>query len=313
MFEDFRLFPPSASAVSGEVDALYFFLVAVSLVFGTGIALALTVFAVRFRRRAGRRAEQIEGSTKLEILWSVVPLVIAMVMFGWGTKVYVDIVSPPPEGMQLYVTGKQWMWKIQHPTGQREINALHVPVGENVLLTMTSEDVIHDFYVPAFRMKMDVLPGRYSTAWFRATKTGRFHLFCAEYCGTKHSEMIGEVVVMEPLEYERWLTGQPFGVTPEQAGLELFGALRCDTCHGERAGARGPALKGLYGRDVRLGDGSTVLFDADYVRESILEPNAKLTAGYQPLMPTYAGQVSEEQVLQLVAYLKSLAETEGSR
>jgi cytochrome c oxidase subunit 2 len=209
--------------------------------------------------------------------------------------------------MQFEVTAKQWMWKIQHPTGQREINDLHIPVGVPISLRMISEDVIHSFYVPAFRVKRDVLPGRYSTEWFEATKPGEYHLFCAEYCGTKHSAMIGHVYAMEPLDYQRWLAGASANESPRDAGEKLFASLRCDTCHNATSGARGPQLAGLWGSDVPLQGGGSVKFDADYVRESLLAPNAKIVAGFQPLMPTQAGQISEEQILALIAYLETLA------
>jgi len=213
----------------------------------------------------------------------------------------------PGEAMEFLATGKQWMWKIQHPTGQREINALHVPAGETVVLTLTSEDVIHSFYVPAFRVKRDVVPGLYSRVWFRADRTGTFHLLCAEYCGTKHSQMIGSVVVLEPEEYERWLSGVPAGASPVEEGALLFESLRCASCHSPASGRRGPDLAGRYGGQAALADGRSVAFDAEYVRESLLDPARKVAAGYEPLMPTYAGQVNEAQVLQLIAFIKTLA------
>ena len=311
MQQDLPLFPESASTISDRIDALYFFLVGTSLFFATLVTVLVVVFAVRYRRsRKGALATHIEGSLPLELFWSGVPLVIAMVIFGWGAKLYFDTSRPPAGAVEITVTGKQWMWKMQHPEGPREINDLHVPVGQPVRLTMTSEDVIHSFYVPAFRIKRDVLPGRYSTAWFEATKVGQYHLFCAEYCGTKHSKMIGTIYVMDPVDYERWLAGAPAGQTPREAGEQLFSALRCDSCHNTEPGARGPWLGQVFGHDVPLGDGRVVLADEAYVRESILEPNAKVVAGYKSpsIMPTYKGQVSEEQVLQLIAYIRSLSE-----
>ena len=305
MFENFSLFPRSASTVSGQVDALYLFLVAVSAFFVALIVTALVIFSIRYRKRAGQPAEQIEGSLTLEIFWTAVPLALALVMFGWGAKVYFEVMAPPSEGMQFNVTGKQWMWKIQHPTGHREINTLHVPVGEPVILTMISEDVIHDFYVPAFRVKADVVPGRYSQIWFEATEVGEYHLFCAEYCGTKHSEMIGKVVAMDPADYQQWLTGQPAGVDPVVAGATLYENLRCNTCHEEGPGQKGPLLE-RFGETVLTEAGEAVLFDEGYVRESILEPNARLSAGFTAQMPSYAGQVTEEQIVQLIAFIKTL-------
>jgi cytochrome c oxidase subunit 2 len=208
--------------------------------------------------------------------------------------------------MQLWVVGKQWMWKIQHPEGRREINELHVPLNQPVRLTMTSEDVIHSFYIPAFRVKMDVIPGRYTSLWFQATQPGEYHLFCAEYCGTKHSGMIGKVTVMEAADYERWLSGKPSNETMEQAGERLFVQNNCNTCHHSRADARGPLLDNVFGKPVQLETGGTVLADEAYVRESILNPAAKVVKGYRPVMPTYQGQISEESVMQLLAYIKSL-------
>jgi cytochrome c oxidase subunit 2 len=252
----------------------------------------------------------------LEIAWTAVPLAIALLSFAWGAKVFVHMRTPPQEGMQFLGTGKQWMWKLQHPTGQREINSLHVPVGQKIVLTLTSEDVIHDFFVPAFRVKADVLPGAYNRLWFEATQEGTFHLFCAEYCGTKHSEMIGQVIAMDPAAYEQWLAGQPAAKDPVEAGKVLFENLRCDTCHAAGSGQRGPDLANRFGTQVRLHDGQTVLFDEDYARESILEPTKRISAGYQALMPTYQGQVDELQILHLIAYVQSLtapAPQEGQR
>src|SRR6202035_1404444 len=234
---------------------------------------------------------------------------INLAMFGWGAKVYFDLYRPPANAVEYFAIGRQWMWKFQHPEGNREINQLHVPVGQAVKMTMTSEDVIHSFYVPAFRLKQDVLPGRYTTVWFRPDRPGTYHLFCAEYCGTEHSLMIGSVVVMEPTDYEAWLSGSRPGVSTVDSGAQLFQSLACVTCHAPAPGmpARAPRLEGLFGRAVKLADGRTVTADDNYIRESILSPAAKVTAGWEPIMPTFQGQVTEEQLVQLVAYVKSLA------
>jgi cytochrome c oxidase subunit 2 len=208
------------------------------------------------------------------------------------------------------VVGKQWMWKLQHPTGQRELNELHVPVNRPVRLTMTSEDVIHSFYVPAFRIKADVVPGKYTSTWFEATKTGEYHLFCAEYCGTSHAVMGGRIVVMEPAEYERWLTGGASAESLPAAGEALFARLACNTCHKSDGSGRGPSLVGKFGKTEKLASGETVAVDESYVRESILNPQAKITTGYPPIMPTFKGLVTEDQLLQLIAYIKSL-KTDG--
>jgi cytochrome c oxidase subunit 2 len=233
-----------------------------------------------------------------------------MVMFGWGAVLYVRNAQAPAGTFEIYVVGKQWMWKLQHPEGNREINELHVPIGVPIRLIMTSEDVIHSFYVPAFRIKQDVLPGRYTTMWFQPTRPGKYHLFCAEYCGNQHAGMGGWVYVMEPAEYEKWLTGGSSGESMAASGQALFERLGCNTCHRPEGSGRGPSLVGLLGRQVPLMDGRTVVADEGYVRESILNPRAKILLGFQPLMPTFQGQVSEEQLLQLLAYIKSLKQTE---
>jgi len=309
MWTDFPLFPERASTMAERVDALYFYLVGVSVFFSALIFLLILYFAIKYRRRS--EAEQpalIHGSMVLEVTWSVIPLILTMAMFSWGAVLYFQMFRPPSDALEIAVVGKQWMWKIQHPTGQREINELHVPQGRAVKLTMTSEDVIHSFYIPAFRVKMDVLPGKYTSLWFEATQIGEYHLFCAEYCGTKHSLMIGKVVVMEPAEYQNWLSGAPPGETMEAAGARLFEQYQCNTCHAPGTGTRGPSLVGVYNTRVRLTAGQTVVADEAYLRESILNPKAKTVAGFQDLMPLYQSQISEEGVLQLIAYIKSLAQ-----
>ncbi len=299
--------PEQASTAAGQVDALFLFLTAVSVFFGLLIAGLVVYFFIRYRRRSNDEIPpHIHGSTLLEITWSVIPLAIVMVVFFWSAQVFFSVHRIPAGAMEVSVVGKRWMWKLQHMTGQREINELHVPVGTPVKLTLTSEDVIHSFFVPAFRIKQDAIPGRYTTIWFQATKAGRYHLFCAEYCGTQHSGMIGSVVVLEPHEFQAWLAGGAGIQTPVAAGEKLFKDLACVTCHRGDSGARGPSLAGLFGRPVRLGDGSTVTADESYLRESIVAPAAKVVAGYQPIMPTFQGMVSEEQLMQLVAYVKSL-------
>jgi cytochrome c oxidase subunit 2 len=245
---------------------------------------------------------------KLETLWSVVPLLIAMTFFVWGAKLYFEQYRPAQNAVEIYVVGKQWMWKFQHSTGQREINELHVPVGRKVKLIMTTEDVVHDLYFPAFRIKMDVVPGKYTTQWFEATKPGRYHFFCAEYCGMNHSGMRGYIEVMEPTEYENWLSGNAGQSSPAAAGRGLYESLGCASCHGANAeGGRGPALIGLYGSKVTLSNGPMATADEGYLRESILNPQAKIVSGFGPIMPSFQGQIPEEQLLQVVAYMKSLS------
>jgi cytochrome c oxidase subunit 2 len=307
----FPLFPEQASTLAARVDALFFFLIAVSVFFIGLIFLLIFVFAVKYRRRSeNERPAPIEGNVWLEIVWSVIPFGLTMVMFVWGALIFFDIYSPPEDALEISVVGRQWMWKVQHPTGQSEINELHVPVGQPVKLMMTSEDVIHDFYLPAFRVKQDVLPGRYTRIWFEASKAGVYQLFCAEYCGTQHSGMIGRVVVLEPAEFEKWLSGGATGMSMADQGASLFKRFGCETCHRPGGTNQGPTLAGLFGKSVKLQDGTTATADEDYIRESILDPRAKIVAGYQPIMPTFKGLVSEEGLLQLIAYIKSLGGAE---
>ena len=302
------LVPESASTLSWKVDALYFYLSGVTLFFALLISTVLIFFVIRYRRRTPYEIPRpIAGSHKLETLWTIIPFVIAMTMFGWGAQVYFQQYRPPTNAIEVYVVGKQWMWKLQHATGQREINQLHVPVGRKIKLIMTSEDVIHDFFVPAFRTKMDVVPGKYTTLWFEATTPGTYHLFCAEYCGLNHSGMTGSIIVMEPREFDNWLSGNAGSGTPATQGQQLFQSLGCASCHGANGeGGRGPTLAGVFGTKTQLQTGESVPVDEGYVRESILNPQAKLVAGFGAIMPTFQGQISEDQLLQLVAFIKSL-------
>jgi cytochrome c oxidase subunit II len=306
MFNNFPLWPQQASTMAGNVDALYIFLLIVSGLMTLLIFTTLIYFAARYRQRPGVKAEQIEGSNKLEITWTVIPFFVFLAIFGWSATIYFKSRTPPRDSTEVYVVAKQWMWKIEHAEGQREINELHVPVGRDVKLIMTSQDVIHSFFVPAFRMKQDVVPGRYTVAWFRATKPGTYHLFCSQYCGTQHSGMIGDVVVMDPAQYEAWMSGGstgPLSVT----GEKIFAELGCSTCHRMDSQGRGPNLQGVFGHPVMLDDGRVVTADENYIRECILDPGARRVKGFQPIMPTFQGLVSEEQVNALVAYVKSLS------
>ena len=308
MFTNFPFFPQQASAQAAEVDAIYFFMVAVTAFFSILIAALVVFFAIRYRRRhKDEVGYAIHGSLALELLWTIIPFFIVMVMFGWGAKVFFDLFRPPAGAMEIYIVGKQWMWKAQHMDGQREINELHVPVGRPVKLIMGSEDVLHSYFIPAFRVKADVIPGRYNVLWFTATKAGTYHLFCAEYCGTKHSGMIGSVVAMEPQDFQAWLAGGPASDSPVAAGEKLFADLACDTCHRTDSQGRGPMLTNIFGTQVELQDGRTVLVDEAYLRESIVNPQAKIVAGFQPLMPTFQGLVSEENLVALIEHVKSLS------
>jgi cytochrome c oxidase subunit II len=300
------LFPEQASSFAVEVDALYFFCIAITAFFTLLIAGLVTFFAIKYRRRSEDEIPpETTESPLLEITWIVIPLGISMLIFLWGTKIFFELATPPKEALDVYVTGKQWMWKMQHIDGQREINQLHVPVNRPIRLIMTSEDVIHSYYIPAFRIKGDVLPGSYTTAWFKATKTGRYHLFCAEYCGTKHSGMIGEVIVMDAKQFEEWSNGYGDGSLATN-GQKLFQTLACNNCHSPTSLQKGPNLDALFGKPVQLEGGGTAQVDESYLRESLLEPNAKVRQGFQPQMPTYKGVISEEQILQLIAYMKTL-------
>jgi cytochrome c oxidase subunit 2 len=322
------LFPVQASTMAGSVDALFGYLMLISGFFGTLIASLIVIFAVRYRRR--RHADYtpemgtpVVGALWLEIGWTVIPFVISMTIFGWGASIYFAMAEAPADALEIFVVGRQWMWKLQHMEGRREIDELHVLVGRAVKLVMTSEDVIHSFYVPAFRVKADVLPNRYTTLWFEPTKEGTYHLFCAEYCGTQHSHMIGRIIVMSPTDYQDWLTGQagaqqvPGVARGEKLsvvaqGERLFARNGCRTCHATSAADRitattGPPLYGLYGRSVPLEKGYSVVAEEGYLRRSILDPMTDIVSGYRPMMPTYAGRLTEEDVLKLVAYIKSLA------
>ena len=291
--------------MAGNVDALFIFLIIVSGMMTLLIFCAVLYFAARYRHRKGVLAEQVEGSIPLELVWTIIPLGVFMVIFGWGAFVFFQSRTPPRDATEVYVVAKQWMWKIEHAEGQREINELHVPVGRDVKLIMTSQDVIHSFFVPEFRMKQDVLPGRYTVAWFRAIKPGRYHLFCTQYCGTQHSGMIGDVVVMEPAQYEAWMGGTNNGPL-SAAGEKIFAELGCATCHRSDTQGRGPNLIGVFGKPVQMEDGRMITADENYLRESILDPGAKVVKGFKPVMPTFQGLVSEEQLNALVAYVKSL-------
>ena len=307
MWAGIPLFPGQASTTASQVDNLYFFLLTITAFFSLLIATLVIVFAVKYRQRSPAAVgARITGSIPLELFWSIVPLGISMVIFAWGANVFFTINRPPDETLQIWAVGKRWMWKFQHIDGQREINELHVPLGRPVKITVTSEDVIHDLYFPAFRVKIDAIPGRYSTLWFNATKPGEYHLFCAEYCGTKHSGMIGRVVVMEPTAYQTWLSGGTGEMSLAARGQKLFQDHACHTCHLADGTGRGPALEGLFGSTVQLADGSTVVADDAYIRESILNPQSKLVAGYQPLMPTFQALVTEEGIMGLIEYIKSL-------
>ncbi len=286
------------------------FLLGVSVFFTLLICMLVLFYGVRYRQGAKvNRTIRAFNPLALELTWSLIPLGIMLGAFAWGADVFYQLREPPADTMDVYVVAKQWMWKFQHPGGKREINTLHIPQGRPVRLIMASEDVIHSFFVPNFRTKMDVLPGRYTTMWFEATKTGSYHLFCAEYCGTGHSRMIGRIEVLSPSEFERWLSVSSDTGEPRLSGAALYQRYRCGSCHKRGPDSRSPPLEGIFGKQVRLADGGEVTADAQYLRESILNPNAKISANYRPVMPTYQGQISEEELFRLIDYLKTLQET----
>jgi len=314
--ENIRLIPEQASTYAQRLDWLIWALTAISAFFTIGIAFAVILFTIRYHKSQDVNREHGHGGhTALELTWTIIPTFMALAVFAWAAYLYFDYKRVPQGAMEIQVVGKQWMWKIQHPNGRREVNSLHVPTGRPVKLIMTSQDVIHDFFVPAFRTKMDVLPGRYTTLWFEATKPGEYHLFCAEYCGTEHSRMVGTVYVMEPEKYERWLNEgrvrMASASTPEAAGEQLFTSLGCVGCHAAGATQRGPNLAGVFGEEQPLESGDAITVDEEYIRESILNPTAKVVAGYPKLMPTYKGQVNEQDIMNLIAYIKSLSAQES--
>jgi cytochrome c oxidase subunit II len=315
MSTNFPLFPQQASVQAGQVDAIYFFMVAVTAFFSLLIAGLIIFFAVKYRRRTDDEVgAPIYGSLALELLWTIIPFIISMGMFAWGAKVFFDLYRVPAGAMEIFVVGKQWMWKVQHPTGVREINEMHVPIDRNIRLTMGSEDVVHDYSIPAFRVKMDVVPGKLTTMWFKATVPGTYHLFCAEYCGTMHSGMIGRVIAMTPPDYLAWLSRgtSATNVSPAELGQKLFaGNAVCFSCHLEDGKGHGPALGGVYGSTVMLADGRKVVADDNYLRESIVNPSAKIVRGFPSpsIMPPLQGMLSEEQLMQLIAYIKTLKPT----
>jgi cytochrome c oxidase subunit 2 len=310
MLEGIPLFPEQASNLAPEVDNLYFFVTAVTAFFALLVVVLVIVFAVKYRDRTGEKVgSPITGSIPLELGWSIIPFFVSMAIFAWATIVFFHLVRAPDQTLEIYSTGKRWMWRFQHIDGQSEINELHVPLGRAVKVTFTSEDVLHSLYIPAFRVKADAIPGRYSSIWFTPTKTGDYHLFCAEYCGTRHSGMIGRVVVMEPNEYQAWLSGGGTGMSMAARGEQLFQQLGCVSCHLSDGSGRGPSLAGKYGAQERLASGDAINVDDIYIRESILTPQQKLVAGYGPVMPTFQGLVNEEGLMSLIEYIKSLPST----
>jgi len=304
---NFAIIPPEASRIAPQVDALLVFMTLVSLVGLVLVGLLVTGFSILYRRDRNPVATQIEGSTLLEATWTIIPLGLFLVMFVWGSVLYFRIYTPPPNAMNIYVVGKQWMWKAEHPGGQHEINSLHVPINQPVQITLISQDVFHSFSIPAFRVKREAIPGRYTTVWFEATQVGTYHLFCTQYCGTQHSGMVGDVTVLTPEDYKKWLAESTSGVSLAQNGERLFASLSCGACHNGQPDSRGPSLADVYGSKLMLTSGQPVLVDEAYLRQAILNPSSHITQGYAPIMPTYQGQISEEGLISLVEYIKNLS------
>jgi cytochrome c oxidase subunit 2 len=303
---NFALFPPEASRIAPQMDALLFFLILVSLVGLTIVVLLVVSFSILYSKKRHPIAVQVEGSTLLEATWTIIPLGLFLVMFVWGALIYFRVFTPPPNAMNIYIVGKQWMWKAEHLGGQHEINSLHVPAGRAVQLTLISQDVFHSFSIPAFRVKREAIPGRYTTVWFEATTIGTYHLFCSQYCGTNHSQMVGDVVVLSPEDYRKWLATSTSGASLAQNGERLFASLSCAACHNTRPDARGPSLANVYGSKLPLPNGGAVVADEAFLREAILNPSQHITQGYAPIMPTYQGQISEEGVIALLEFIKNL-------
>jgi cytochrome c oxidase subunit II len=306
----FQLFPTQASTLAPEIDNLFFGVSAITAFVALLVVVLVVYFALKYRDLTGDRiGAAVTGSVPLELGWSLIPFFIFIGIFVWSSIVFFHIVRAPDQTLDVYSTGKRWMWRFQHVDGQREINELHVPLGRPVRVIFTSEDVLHDLFIPAFRVKADAIPGRYSAIWFEATRVGEYHLFCAEYCGTNHSGMIGIVYVMEPADYQAWLAGGgsiSSGGSMAERGAQLFTQLACVTCHLADSSGRGPSLVGLFGSTVTLDNGTTVVADESYLRESILTSQAKTVAGYQQLMPTFQGLVNENDVASLIEYIKSM-------
>lgn len=301
------------SSYAGDVDLLFAGLLTVSLLVLALLFVLIVVFVVRYRKGSSAdRGDRIKKSWRWEVSWTTATFIGFLALFVWGASLYLRVFDTGSDGLPIYVVAKQWMWKVQHPGGQREINELHIPAGRKIRLTMASQDVIHSFFVPAFRVKHDVVPGRYQSIWFKAEKPGVFSLLCAEYCGTDHSAMTGRIVVMKPADFSTWLQRQDVDGTMASQGAALFRSLGCSGCHGNGGTVRAPPLQGVYGRPVPLSDGTTVIADERYIRDSILQPRSQIVASYEPLMPSFAGRITEDDLVKIVAYIKSLGPEDPS-
>jgi cytochrome c oxidase subunit 2 len=311
---NFPLFPPEASQVARQTDLLYWGLIILSTLTMLVVFVPMVYFLFKYRRgrKADRRPVRLPQNA-MEITWTLIPVIVFTGLFAWGANVYWTIERPPKDAMAIDVVGKQWMWKIQHPEGNREIDELHVPLGRMIRITLASQDVIHSFFLPAFRIKQDAVPGRFTTLWFKADKLGTFHLFCSEYCGTHHSKMVGSVIVMTPPDYQEWLMKGSPGSTLAQEGEQLFRQYGCSGCHVNSTTVRAPPLDGLFGRTVPLQNGQLVTADDAYLRDSILLPARDIAAGYTNDMPSFKGRISEDDLMKVIAYIRSLGNTAPER
>ncbi|GEP05508.1 cytochrome c oxidase subunit II [Methylobacterium oxalidis] len=302
------LMPEQASVQAPRVDAIFLALTAISGAIVLLVVGLVVAFSIRFRRgsKANRDALPSLVAREFEIGWTAATLFVFVFIFWWAASAEIRAYVAPKDAIEVHVVAKQWMWKTQSSNGAREINELHVPVGAPVRLILTSQDVIHSFYVPAFRLKRDALPGQQTETWFKATKTGTFHLLCTEYCGTDHARMLGRIVVMEPEDYARWLSAQPEGDDLAHAGERLFAERGCAGCHAPGSGVHAPGLAGLWGREIPLAGGRTATVDGAYVRDSILQPKRDVAAGYEPIMPSYDGLLSDGEIQELTAYIRAL-------
>jgi len=313
---NFPIAPPQASNFASEFDALFGLLTFLTIFFTAVVGLVVLFFVTKFRRgRTANRSAPVNDHLKLELVWTIIPTLLGLAVFVWGAKLYIQMRTPPKDAYEVFVIGKQWMWHVQHPNGVRENNELHVPIGVPVRLTMISQDVIHGFYIPAFRIQYHVVPGRYTTQWFTPSKEGKYPLFCTILCGTQHSEMGGYVYALPQPKFSAWLANggnrfQKPALTLGDQGKQLFDKLACTNCHGTQDTLRGPSLAGLYGKTRRFTDGSSVVVDESYLRESIINPYNRITQGYEKTMPVYLykKQVSEENIRQLIEHIKSLGQ-----
>ena len=308
----YPLFTDAATALAARVDSLFVWVCVLTVSVAAGIFAVIIWFVIRYRKGVKRdrthapAAQRQTLQRRFEIAWSSIPLMLFVVAFAWAADLYYVNVTVPKDALPIYIVAKQWMWHAEHPAGEREIDELHVPLGRPVELLMTSQDVIHSLSIPDFRIKQDVLPGRYTTLWFTANRAGEYRLYCTQFCGTSHSRMVGRVVVMEPAAFEGWLSARANLPSMAARGAQRYRQLGCDGCHGAQAGVRAPKLEGLFGRPVELRDGRSVLADERFIRDALLLPNQEVPAGYDASMPSFRGQIGEEDLLEIIEYLKSL-------